>query len=138
MIDILEGSALQPLRPITLLPVADEVPDAVKSNWAWLQAKQGSYTADVPPGTILAFANNGTGAVSSLDCGKATGTFAANAQSQLALDLVRCSVIGRVGKPLVQLLDILDAVDTWRFKKGDLVITVAEGDGEIAFGPPPP
>ena len=66
------------------------------------------------------------------------GTFAADAQSQLALDLVRCSVTGRVGKPPVQLLDILDAVDTWRFESGGLVLTVAEGDGEIAFGPPLP
>ena len=120
------------------MPVADEVPDAVTSNWAWLQAKQGSDTADVPLGTILAFANNGTATVSSLDCGKATGIFAANAQSQLAFDLDRYSVTGTAGEPLVQSLDILDAVDTWRFENGGLVITVAEGDGEIVFGPPPP
>jgi hypothetical protein len=92
VIDILEGSGLQPLQPITLLSVSDEIPDAVASNWAWLQAKQGSDTADVPPGTILAFANNGTATVLGLDRGKATGTFAANAQSQLAFDLDRSSV----------------------------------------------
>jgi hypothetical protein len=38
----------------------------------------------------------------------------------------------------VQLLDILDAVDTWHFENGGLVITAAEGDGEIVFGPAPP
>jgi D-alanyl-D-alanine carboxypeptidase len=138
VINILEDSGLQPFQPVTLLPVADEAPAAFTSKWAWVLAKQGSETADIPPGVLLALAKDGTATVLSSDCGQATGTFMADPESQLALDLDRSAVTCTGGEPLVQLLEVLDAADTWRFENGRLVITVAEGAGEIVLEVPLP
>ena len=138
VVNILEGRGLQPFQPVTLLPIADQAPGIYASKWQWVQAKQGSETADIPPGIVLAFAKDGTATVSSLDCGEATGTFTANPQAQIAFDLDSSAITCTGGEPLVQLLEILDTADTWRFENGGLVITVAEGEGEIVFGTPPP
>ena len=136
--NILEGNGLQPFQPVTLLPIADGAPAAFMSKWEWLRAQQGSETVDIPPGTILAFAKDRTATVASPGCGQATGTFAANPEAQISFDLDRSAVTCAGAEPLVQLLDLLDAAGTWRFENGGLVITVAEGEGEIVFEPPPP
>jgi amidase len=136
--NILAGTGAQPFTAATLLPIADQAPALVTSDWEWTQSVDASGTTDILPGTRISFGKDGSAKVSGTDCGDAAGTFSVTPSAQIAFDLDTSGVTCTGEEPLVQLLDLLPSADTWRFENGGMVITLAKDGGELYFAPPPP
>ncbi len=137
VINILNGSGLQPFQAVTLLPIADQLPSLVTSDWEWRQATSGADIIEIPPGFILSLTKDGNATVSSATCGLVTGTFTANAQGQITFDLDTSAVTCVEGDPLLQLVEALQSGDTWEFDNGGLAITLAKDGSELYFLPAP-
>jgi amidase len=137
VINILTGAGVQPLLPLSLLPVGEQFTSAASSKWQWMQALDGAEVVEVPPGFVLSLARDGTASLSGPSCGPIAGTFAADAQGQIGLEFDLSAVTCPAGDPTLQLVDALQGGGSWRFDNGRLVIALAGDEGELVFRPQP-
>ncbi|MFN2137971.1 MAG: amidase family protein, partial [Candidatus Promineifilaceae bacterium] len=133
--NILSGRGLQPFQALTLLPIADQSPSFTASKWQWMQTKNGSDVADMPPGYVLSLAKDSTATLDAPTCGPVHGTFSADAQAQITFEFDLSAVTCAAGDPLLQLVDVLQAGASWRFDNGALVFTLNEDGSELIFLP---
>lgn len=132
--NILEGKGPQPFPPELMLPAIDLIP-GIAANWEWQQTVALSETVDADPGTTIALKKDGGASALSATCGPVEGTFAAAAPDAIAFELDASAATCPAGDPLVELLGLLETVDSWRFDNGRLVMALDDGT-ELIFALP--
>ena len=136
VINILNDQGLQPFQSATLLPIAEQAPFLVTSDWQLQQASSAGESQEIPPGFFLFLARDDTATFSGPTCGPVSGTFSADDQAQLSFEFDLSAVTCLQDDPTLQLLDALGRSETWRFENGGIIISIEDGT-ELLFLPAP-
>lgn len=128
--NILDGTGPMPFTAVTLIPIAEEEPGFTMSKWVWTQRVElsGSSTTEIDPVTEISFSKDGNVHVKGEGCGVAFGTYTTPAPYEINLNLDSTDAVTCTeDEPLVELLTLLESVESWGFENGALVIILSDG-----------
>ncbi len=121
--NILDGVGLQPYTAVTLLPVGNLVP----SRWGWVNKIDASGETLIDPGIKIALSKDGTAILNGEGCGFAAGTFTASAPDLINFDLDTSTITCTEEEPVLELINSLDTIKSWRFEYGKLFFDLEDG-----------
>ena len=121
--NILDGVGLQPYVAGTLLPAGN----LITSNWGWVKKIDTSGETLIDPGNTMILTKNGAVTLISESCGLASGTYTTSTPDLIEFELDTSTITCTEDEPVLELINALDMIKSWRFENGKLIFELEDG-----------